>query len=87
MNDQQATTLGSLFDGIGGFPLAAARNNIKTLWTSDIEPSCESVTGVHFPEAIQLGDITKNKAPDYAAAYHEMLRQARERAMDAQNDQ
>ena len=27
------------------------------------------------------------KAPDYAAGYHEMLRQARERAMEAQDDQ
>ena len=31
-------TLGSLFDGIGGFPLAASRCGIKTLWASEIEP-------------------------------------------------
>lgn len=52
-------TLGSLFDGIGGFPLAAARYGIKTLWTSDIDPACEAVTKVRFPNAVQLGDITK----------------------------
>ena len=32
-------TMGSLFDGIGGFPLAARRNGITTLWASGIEPS------------------------------------------------
>lgn len=32
-------TMGSLFDGIGGFPLAARRNGITTLWASEIEPS------------------------------------------------
>ena len=30
-------TMGSLFDGIGGFPLAASRAGIKTLWASEIE--------------------------------------------------
>ena len=30
--------MGSLFDGIGGFPLAAVRNGIKPLWASEIEP-------------------------------------------------
>ena len=28
-------TMGSLFDGIGGFPLAAVRNGIKPLWASE----------------------------------------------------
>lgn len=31
-------TMGSLFDGIGGFPLAASHVGIKTLWASEIEP-------------------------------------------------
>ena len=31
-------TMGSLFDGIGGFPLAAVRNGITPLWASEIEP-------------------------------------------------
>ena len=52
-------TLGSLFDGIGGFPLAASRYGIKTLWSSDIEPTCETVTKHHFQDADQLGDIAK----------------------------
>ena len=29
--------MGSLFDGIGGFPLAAVRNGIEPLWASEIE--------------------------------------------------
>ena len=29
-------TLGSLFDGIGGFPLAAIRQGITPLWASEI---------------------------------------------------
>lgn len=33
-------TLGSLFDGIGGFPLAGKAAGIKTLWSAEIEPSC-----------------------------------------------
>jgi len=29
--------MGSLFDGIGGFPLAAVHNGITPLWESEIE--------------------------------------------------
>ncbi len=52
-------TLGSLFDGIAGFPLAASRQGIKTVWVSEIEPNCIDIAKRHFPEAIQLGDITQ----------------------------
>ena len=52
-------TLGSLFDGIGGFPLAAQRCGIKTLWASEIETACVSITKRHFPHVQHLGDITK----------------------------
>lgn len=31
-------TLGSLFDGSGGFPLGGILNGITPLWTSEIEP-------------------------------------------------
>ena len=51
-------TLGSLFDGIAGFPLAAGRHGIKTVWTSEIEPNCIDIAGRHFPDAVNLGDIT-----------------------------
>ena len=52
-------TMGSLFDGIGGFPLAAGRNGIVTLWASEIEKFPITVTKQRFPEMKQLGDITK----------------------------
>lgn len=52
-------TLGSLFDGIGGFPLAAVNNGIVPLWASEIEPFPISVTSKHFPQMFHLGDITK----------------------------
>lgn len=52
-------TLGSLFDGIGGFPLAAANNGIVPLWASEIEPFPIAVTSKHFPQMLRLGDITK----------------------------
>lgn len=52
-------TLGSLFDGIGGFPLAAQRCGIKPVWASEIEPACIEITKRHFPRMEHLGDITK----------------------------
>ena len=52
-------TMGSLFDGIGGFPLAAERYGIKTLWASEIEPFPMKVTGRRFPGMAHKGDITK----------------------------
>ena len=42
-------TMGSLFDGIGGFPLAAVRNGITPVWASEIEPFPIEVTKTHFP--------------------------------------
>ena len=38
MKNTAEMTLGSLFDGIAGFPLAASRQGIKTVWVSEIEP-------------------------------------------------
>ena len=52
-------TMGSLFDGIGGFPLAAVRNGIKPLWASEIEAFPIEVTKLRFPDMIHMGDITK----------------------------
>ena len=51
--------MGSLFDGIGGFPLAAVRNGIRPLWASEIEPFPIEVTKMHFPDMLHVGDITK----------------------------
>lgn len=52
-------TLGSLFDGIGVFPLAAQQNGITPLWASEIEKAPVSITKRHFPDMAHLGDITK----------------------------
>ena len=54
-------TLGSLFDGIGGFPLVASKCGIETLWASEIEESPISITKRHFPNIQHLGDITNIK--------------------------
>ena len=50
--------LGSLFDGIGGFPLAATMNNITPIWASEIEAVPIAITKKHFPNMKHLGDIT-----------------------------
>jgi DNA (cytosine-5)-methyltransferase 1 len=52
-------TVGSLFDGIGVFPLAAERNNITPLWASEIEKAPIRITKRQFPQMIHLGDLTK----------------------------
>ena len=52
-------TLGSLFDGIGVFPLAATRNGITPVWASEIEKAPVSITKRHFPGMAHLGDVTK----------------------------
>lgn len=52
-------TLGSLFDGIGGFPLAAVHCGGVPVWASEIEPFLMRVTKLRFPDMIHVGDITK----------------------------
>ena len=51
--------LGSLFDGIGGFPLAATMNDIRPVWASEIDPFPMAVTAYRFPQMKHMGDITK----------------------------
>ena len=60
-------TLGSLFDGISGFPLAGMLNGVKTLWTSEIEPFCRKVSEARFPEARQYGDVKDMNGGDLEA--------------------
>ncbi len=43
-------TMGSLFDGIGGFPLVFERAGAKAIWASEIEEFPIAVTKVRFPE-------------------------------------
>ena len=51
--------MGSLFDGIGGFPLAAVRNGIRPVWASEIEAFPIEVTKLRFPNMVHVGDITR----------------------------
>ena len=51
--------MGSLFDGIGGFPLAAVHNGIIPVWASEIEAFPIEVTKLRFPDMVHVGDITK----------------------------
>lgn len=55
MNKQ--LTLGSLFDGSGGFPLAAIFCGIKPMWASEVEPFPIRVTQKNLPQVKHLGDI------------------------------
>lgn len=55
---RKVINLGSLFDGIAGFPLAASRHEIKAMWASEIEPFCIRVSQTHFPNMKHLGSVT-----------------------------
>ena len=57
MNKQ--LTLGSLFDGSGGFPLAGMMCGIEPIWVSEIEPFPIRVTTKRIPQMKHYGDITK----------------------------
>ncbi len=48
-------TMGSLFDGIGGFPLVFEQVGAKAIWASEIEEFPMAVTKRHFPE--EEGDL------------------------------
>ena len=52
-------TLGSLFDRIGGWLLAARHAGVTPVWASEIEPFPCSVTAYHFPDVTKMGDITQ----------------------------
>lgn len=52
-------TLGSLFDGSGGFPLAGCMCGIEPLWASEIEPYPIAVTKARFPRMKHFGDVQK----------------------------
>ena len=56
--------MGSLFDGIGGFPLAAQRCGIRPMWASEIEPFPVDVTKLRLPGMMHVGDITKLNGAD-----------------------
>ena len=59
---ERKITMGSLFDGIGGFPLAAVRNGIEPVWAGEIEAFPIKVTRLWFPQMQQVGDIGRMEA-------------------------
>ena len=56
--------LGSLFDGSGTAPLAAAICGIDPVWASEIEPFPIRVTSKRFPAMKHLGSITEINGAD-----------------------
>lgn len=60
-------TLVSLFDGIGGFPLAFERAGAKTVATVEIDKPAAAVSARHFPDATQFDDVTKVTGDDLRA--------------------
>ncbi len=61
----QELTLGSLFDGIGGFCYAAQlTGRITPIWAAEIEPSCIDITRCRFPEVMHVGSVTELKGDE-----------------------
>ena len=54
-------TIGSLFDGSGGFPLAASMCGGTPVWASEIEPFPIAVTRSRFPNMKHIGSVTDVK--------------------------
>ena len=57
-------TLGSLFDGSGGFPLAGIKSGIHPVWASEIEPFPVRVTQKRLPDMKHYGDVSKLNGGD-----------------------
>ena len=53
-------TLGSLFDGSGGFPLGGLISGIVPVWASEIEPFPIRVTTKRLPFMKHYGDSRKS---------------------------
>lgn len=51
----------SLFDGSGGFPLAASLCGIEPVYAAEVEPYSIAVTNNRFPKMKHLGDVSKVK--------------------------
>ena len=54
----RSLTLGSLFDGSGGFPLAGLLAGIVPVWSSEIEPFAIRVTEKRLPQVQHFGNIS-----------------------------
>lgn len=49
----------SLFDGSGGFPLAASLCGFTPVYASEVEPYPIAVTRSRFPDMVHIGDVSK----------------------------
>ena len=59
-------TMGNFFSGSGTWELAAQINGIECLWESEIEPFPVALEAKRFPNAIQLGDVSKVNGAEIA---------------------
>ena len=57
-------TLGSLFDGSGGFPLGGLISGITPVWASEIEPFPIRVTTKRLPFMKHYGDVSRLNGAD-----------------------
>ena len=62
--NKNTLTLGSLFDGSGGFPLGGVLAGITPIFNSEIEPFPVRVTEVRFPNMKHYGDISTLKGSE-----------------------
>ena len=58
-DDKRKLTLGSLFDGSGGFPLGGILAGVTPVWASEVEPFAIRVTTKRLPFMKHYGDVSK----------------------------
>ena len=63
-NQREPLTLGSLFDGSGGFPLAGILAGVEPVWASEIEPFAIRVTTKRLPKMRHYGDVSSISGAD-----------------------
>lgn len=62
--DKTKLTLGSLFDGSGGFPLGGILAGIEPVFSSEIEPFAVLVTHKRLPQVKHYGDVSALNGAD-----------------------
>ena len=62
--EKKTLTLGSLFDGSGGFPLGGILAGIEPRWSSEIEPFPVLVTHKRLPQVRHYGDVSTLSGAD-----------------------
>lgn len=62
--ENKELTLGSLFDGSGGFPLGGILAGIKPVFSSEVEPFPIRVTTKRLPEMKHYGDVSQLNGGD-----------------------